>query len=441
MMRNRLLIALIVALSSPAQATEWFISPLGNDATNSGASERSPFQSMFKADSVMAPGDTLTLLDGTYPVGAITKSGAPRAWITVRAKNPRKAILSLELSAKQDPLNPGLLERNCLSLANVFYVKVIGLSMQGWNPKHATVGSGHGINIQGCHHILIRNCRVKDCSGSGISGSPEVWTGSNKVNGPLDFITIEDNEVSGCAFWNQYLCSGISVWKSHSAALGVDPSGFNCVIRRNMSYGNENKVGPWGGPVAKATDGNGIILDCNNDNGYPHATLVEGNLVFNNGGRGIHVLKSDNITVRYNTCWHNNRCRLDGTWKRGELESDGSAGFRAEDNIAAGNTNTWSAALALHSFGPTLSMVLKNNLLFGAREVNQQVALSETGTLRVDPRFVKPSDDPAVADFRLQGGSPAIRAGDATPAPSPDLAGIPRPQGPVNDLGAYKFTP
>jgi parallel beta-helix repeat protein len=255
------------------------------------------------------------------------------------------------------------------------------------------------------------------------------------------FITIEHNEVSGCAIWNQYLCHGISLWKAHSAGLGADPSGFNCVIRRNMSYGNENKVGPWGGPVAKATDGNGIILDCNNDNGYPHATLVEGNLVFNNGDRGIHVLKSDNVTVRYNTCWHNNRCHLDGTWKQGELESDGSARFRAEDNIVVGNTNAWSAALALHSFGPTLPMVLKNNLLFGAREVGQQVALTETGTLRADPRFVDPSADPAAADFRLQAGSPAIRAGDATPTPSPDLAGIPRPQGPANDLGAYKFTP
>jgi hypothetical protein len=152
-------------------------------------SATSPFQSMFKANSVLAPGDTLILRDGAYPVGAITKSGAPNAWITVRAKNPRKAILSLELSARQNPRNPGSLEWNGLSLANVFYIKVIGLSMQGWNPKHAAVSSGHGINIQGCHHILIRDCRVKDCSGSGISGSPKWWTGPNKVNGPLDFIT------------------------------------------------------------------------------------------------------------------------------------------------------------------------------------------------------------------------------------------------------------
>ncbi len=106
-----------------------------------------------------------------------------------------------------------------------------------------------------------------------------------------------------------------------------------------------------------------------------------------------------------------------------------------------GSTNTWSAALALHSFGPTLSMMLKNKLLFGAGEVNDHVALTETGTPRADPRFVNPSDDPAMADFHLQAGSPAIRAGNATPAPSPDLAGIPRPQGPANDLGAYQFTP
>ncbi|MGA2619665.1 MAG: right-handed parallel beta-helix repeat-containing protein [Thermoguttaceae bacterium] len=439
-MGNRLLTVLIVALSSSAQAAEWFVSPLGNDTTNFGKSETSAFQTIAKAETALAPGDTLTLLDGTYPVVAVTRSGAPNAWITVRAKNPRKAILSLELSARQNPGNPGLLERNCLSLANVSYVKVIGLSVQGWNPKHATVSSGHGINVQGCHHILIRGCRVKDCSGSGISGSPEWWTGPNKVNGPLDFITIEDNEVSGCAFWNQYQCHGISLWKAHSAGFGADPSGFNCVIRRNISYGNENKVGPWGGPVAKATDGNGVILDCNNDNAYPHATLVEGNLVFNNGGRGIHVLRSDNVTARYNTSWHNNRCRLDGTWKQGELESDGSAKFHAEDNIAAGNTNAWSAALALHSLGPAVpGVVLKNNLLFAAREVDRRVAVTETGTLRADPRLVNPGADPAVANFRLQAGSPAIHAADATPAPSPDLAGTIRPQGPANDLGAYKF--
>jgi parallel beta-helix repeat protein len=433
-------LALIAAPASLARAAEWFMSPSGNDA-NSGRSERSAFQSMAKANSVLAPGDTLTLLDGLYPVGAITKSGTPNAWITVRAKNSRKAHLSLEFSARQNPGNAGVLEWNCLSLTNISYAMVIGLGVEGWNPHHAKVGSGHGINIQGCHHILVRGCLAKNCSGSGISGSPEVWSGSNKTNGPLDFITIEDNEVSGCAFWNQYLCHGISLWKSHSANLGTDPSGFNCVIRRNISYGNENKVGPWGGPVAKATDGNGIIIDCDNDNGYPHATLVEGNLVFNNGGRGIHVLKSHNVTVRYNTCWHNNRCKLDGTWKQGELESDGSDKLRAEDNILVGNANAWSAAVALHSFGPPLAMALRNNLLFGAREVGGPVTLSETVTLLVDPRFVNPSVDPAVADFRLQAGSPAIRAGDTTPAPNPDLAGTPRPQRSANDLGAYKFTP
>jgi hypothetical protein len=43
-----------------------------------------------------------------------------------------------------------------------------------------------------------------------------------------------------------------------------------------------------------------------------------------------------------------------------------------------------------------------------------------------------------VANFHLQPGSPALNAANSTPAPSPDLAGITRPQGGKNDLGAYE---
>lgn len=421
--------------AAPTHAAEWFISPGGND-TNVGISEAAPFKSLSKADSMLAAGDTITVLDGAYPVGAITKSGTPDAWITVRAKNRRAPVFSLAESARQNPGNTSVVEWNGFGLVNVAYIKLIGLSVQGWNPNHVAVASGNGICIQSCHHILVKDCRVSDCSGAGIGGSPEHWIGNRVVKGPEDFITIEDSEVSGCAFWCKYDSSGISLWVATSAGLGADPSGYNMIIRRNISHNNANKVGADGKPIETATDGNGIIIDY--FQAYPYNTLVEGNLVYNNCGRGITSTHSSNLTYRYNTCWHNTRNVLGvgsgGPWPTGELEADEGDNVLIEDNIAVANSNAWSKALILS----LKTAVLKNNLLIGPRQVEKSVNLTESGTIVAAPKFVNPSVDPTVADFRLQAGSPALGAANSTPAPNPDLAGTTRPQGRTNDLGAYQ---
>ena len=43
---------------------------------------------------------------------------------------------------------------------------------------------------------------------------------------------------------------------------------------------------------------------------YPFTTLVENNLVYGNGGKGIQVFLSDNVTIRNNTAYFNNRDKL-----------------------------------------------------------------------------------------------------------------------------------
>ena len=39
---------------------------------------------------------------------------------------------------------------------------------------------------------------------------------------------------------------------------------------------------------------------------YTFPTLVENNLVYSNGGKGIQIQLSDNVTIRNNTAYHNN---------------------------------------------------------------------------------------------------------------------------------------
>ena len=82
------LIILSLILGTSLYATNYYVSPLGNN-TNKGTSESMPFKVVQFAIDRMSAGDTLIILDGFYTGTFQLKSG-----ITVRAKHPRKAIFS-----------------------------------------------------------------------------------------------------------------------------------------------------------------------------------------------------------------------------------------------------------------------------------------------------------------------------------------------------------
>ena len=113
--------------------------------------------------------------------------------------------------------------------------------------------------------------------------------------------------------------------------LAAGDAEFRNIIRNNITY--DNVQGPainW-----EHTDGNGIIIDGFHDTKYRYGTLIEGNVSYGNGGKGIHVFLSDFVTVRNNTVWHNNHDNANkGSW-RGELSN------------AMGSHNTWVNNIAV----------------------------------------------------------------------------------------------
>ena len=130
------------------------------------------------------------------------------------------------------------------------------------------------------------------------------------------------------------------------------------------------------------TDGNGIIIDDfqhKQSSGYPsykYPTLVENNLVYQNGGKGIQVTWSDHVTVRDNTAWHNNLDQANsGTW-RGEISNSQSSDNVLVNNIAVADpsVNPANTAIDSTSYGGYVNKVTwANNLTFNGTSGDNSV--------------------------------------------------------------------
>ena len=134
-------------------------------------------------------------------------------------------------------------------------------------------------------------------------------------------LEILHNEVFDNSFWGAEQGSGISFWRSVDAGVGPDADGYHDRIVGNIVYRNENKVFSQWRDGEVITDGNGIILDTSDDEGYTGRTLVANNVVFDNGGRGILVFGASRVDIVSNTTYRNGRTPglLDGSFR---LRSD-----------------------------------------------------------------------------------------------------------------------
>ena len=284
--------------------------------------------------------------------------------------------------------------------------------------------------VAGVHHIEITHNIVHDSVGNGISASKS------------EFILIEGNTTFGNA--SNGARSGISVFHAENVSGDTTTAGYRTIVRGNVSYGNVTKTGAH-------TDGNGIIIDSFSDpkenyGAYTYPTLVENNVVYENGGKGVQLAWSDNVTVRNNTAWHNSLDQLaTGTWKS-EISNMNSSHNTFVNNIAVSDLSK-SGHTALGNFSnknqTNADIKYANNLTYNGVAGDQALhattgnskALAAAGNLLgVLPGFV----DAKGHDFRIVAGSAAIDAGTTSynGATQTDLLGAVR-VGAI-DLGAYE---
>lgn len=252
--------------------------------------------------------------------------------------------------------------------------------------------------------------------------------------------------------------SGISVYQPiEYTPAPAEPApwpGPRIVIRNNICHNNFTFQ-------SRHTDGNGIIIDDFNftqnaallamdGTPYRFGALVENNLSYDNGGAGIKVVWSDNIVVRNNTVYGNNRDPLDNGAFRGGFYVHQARGCVFVNNISLASRSENPRNSALMDKGAPSGQVTIPNLWFnnltwmgtpgddGVDVGDDNESVFTNNFLGVDPKF----ENIAARDFRLKMDSPGINGGTqakGVPADGLDLLGAARISGGEIDLGPYEY--
>ncbi len=392
--------------------TTYYVATTGSSGGNGSAG--SPFRTISEAmSSNLKPGDEVVVKAGTYNEAInINKDGSAAGGITLRSEVPGGALI-----------RPPAGSWNAITV-NANYVTIDGFDIKG--------GPGDGIEGSGVHHVSILNNKVHDAGESGIQFNQS------------DFLKIDGNETYNNASSGWF--SGISIYQNRNITGDTSTEGYRTIVRNNISHDNVTKSGAH-------TDGNGIIIDdfqSTQASGHPNytfKTLVEGNLVYENGGKGIQVTWSDSVTVANNTAYHNNQDPQNtGTW-RGELSNSQSSNNTWVNNIAVADPslNKNNTAIDNTSTGgySNKNVVWANNVTYngtaGQASVktdggNPMPSAANGNQLGVDPKFLAAAN----GDFHLGAGSVAIDHGtDKYGLDTVDLDGHARVVGTV-DVGAYE---
>lgn len=410
--------------------------------TNNGLSPNTPFPTIQRAADLVNPGDTVFVMDGIYtnsnPQGnvvSIRRTGSPDHWIVFTNYPGHRPHLrfngwygfAMSHGGSYIEINGFKIEGN---LKNVNLEDALNQPGSCNNPGGSPLPfyNGGGIWMEGrlglsatfIHHHLIRNCEIFDCCGQGVA------------TGQTDYTTIENNVIYNTSWYSFYGTSAISFLHQ----VDVDNNtGYKCIVRNNKCYNNKMLV-PWY-IECRIPDGNGVIVDNNNNASIPELfglvgeykgrTLITNNVLWHNGGSGIHAFRSNYVDIINNTAYMNNQsAEING----GQIYSHTGKDIKIMNNILVAPANK-----RLTSNRSNSNIVYDYNLHFGG---NGTVELSGANTITADPQFVNAGDF-LNADFRIKGNSPAIDKSTPDNAPVLDIDGTKRPRGLGIDIGAYEY--
>jgi hypothetical protein len=185
-----------------------------------------------------------------------------------------------------------------------------------------------------------------------------------------------------------------------------------------------------------------------NNNGYAGCKYIHGiyistsanvknNLIFNNGGAGIHMFHDANhVNAINNTIIGNDVAIVVGTGEAYHPTS-GNDYTNVHNNIVMDNNfgieEFEGTGYVIGTHNTYLNnLVYRNGTNWGLKKS------THSGTINADPQFIN-YIKAGGGDYRVRSTSPTIDHGAAIYAPSIDFDGVARPQGAAVDIGAYEF--
>jgi len=427
-------------------AINYYVSALTGSNFNNGRSPSTAFATLSKFSfnsTFWQPGDSIFIMNGVY--GGYSSPTGDFVMVLTRSGSAANPVVFINYPGHTPEIN-----FNGWNAIGIFgsYIEINGLKIRGNNSNvnildalnqprgcnnpggagpDATF-SGNGISIEGTnrfgtghtHHITIRNCEVFECGGGGIGAMES------------DYITIENNRVYNNSWYSIYANSGISIF--HFWNFDANVTTYRNIIRNNICYGNEMFV-PWPTANCTFTDGNGIIIDDFRNTQasstiqgqvYGGKTLIANNIVYRNGGRGIHIYKSDSVTIINNTSYKN--CKTPSI-NEGEITIITGDRNRIVNNVMfARETKRISTASG------STNLYENNNLMYNS----SVFGYFNDRDIIADPKFI----DSANNNFRLLATSPGINTGSDSAIffATTDFVSNTRPSGVLPEPGAYEFT-
>jgi parallel beta-helix repeat protein len=424
-----LVVVSVIGFSNYASATDWYVDGKNGSDSNPGTYSL-PFLTVWHGINATQPGDTLHLLPTAVyaPFGTFGKTGSPTAPITIKGDGKWPFLTKVRATGNAFGIQVNVGTNNAPSS----YINIENFDVQALGPW-----TGIFVGV-GCHHVLIQGNSVH---GSGIAG----------INTDMsDYVTISHNFVYGNSNYTQtgVYGSGISIL----ASADIDSNtGIKMIVAGNNVYNNRNMPQPG----KTDSDGSGIIIDDSrhthtNNIAYNGHTLIENNIVYNNGGRGIYSYESDHAIIVNNTLYENNTDPYEANWKPGEIGLNHSGDAEIYNNIsystgvsAPADGNAIDISVDYGSGGP---VIIDYNLSYNlggqslqyylGDDVHHNTNLVTVGSndLWGNPLFRNAQNH----NFLLQSGSPGLGTALTSMAPKVDILGHPRPANGPTEMAVYQ---
>jgi hypothetical protein len=330
----------------------YYVSTAGSDSNN--GSSASPWLTLRHADSMnLGAGACINVAPGTYD-GFVVYHGGSAATSTgyVVYRCQTMDACTITGNAGQNSNSSVFFDTTNISATvpnTVNYVQFDGFILMA---KPLASQGPYGVGF------VAYNCNLSTCNGPEVA-SHHIWLLNSIISG-FDqggvavgasdyFYMIHNTSYSNALSQCDAQGSGIAINIAHDVP-GYSPTAddqnpfsgfgfptlelgdgtfFHVVFAYNVTYNNRIQ----GCGAGNVTDGNGIIFDTNggadgNPTDYHNPMLAYGNVSYNNGGGGVHITASYNVTIANNTSFNN------------YINPDQNGGLAEIDDNGGSNTDT-----------------------------------------------------------------------------------------------------